>query len=161
VLSGGLAQAPVPAADAAQNLAAYLASGADAFKLFGSVDTFLQTVRVESALLGNYQIRQVLRGLGFEFDLSGISNKALTPNGDGLNDTTVFVFDNPKDSAFSGRVYDTRGAYVADMKAGPLTRNSLLWDGKSGGGVVVPGGVYLYRITGEGKAFSGTVVVVR
>lgn len=153
--------APVPAADAAQNLAAYLTNGADAFKLFGNVDTFLQTLQIQSAQLGNYQIRSVLRGIGFEFDVSGISNKALTPNGDGLNDTVVMVFDNPKDSAFSGKVFDRRGAWVADMRVGPLSRNSLLWDGRSASGSVVPGGVYLYRIISEGRTFSGSLVVVR
>ncbi|MFA6317807.1 MAG: gliding motility-associated C-terminal domain-containing protein [Elusimicrobiota bacterium] len=150
----------VRASDAASNLAAYLAQGQDAVKLFGSVDSYMQTVQLQSRLLGNYQIRTVLRDMGFNFDVSGVSNKVITPNSDGFNDTVVFVFDNPKDSGFSGKVFDSRGAWVSDLKPGPLARNSLLWDGKSNGQVVSKG-VYIYQIKAEDKTYNGTVVVVR
>ncbi|MBI5881990.1 MAG: gliding motility-associated C-terminal domain-containing protein [Elusimicrobia bacterium] len=150
----------VRAADASANLAAYLAQGADAVKLFGSVDSYMQTVQLQSRLLGNYQIRTVLRDMGFNFDVSGVSNRAITPNNDGLNDTVVFVFDNPKDSGFSGKVFDSRGMLVSDLKPGPLARNSLVWDGKSNG-IVVPKGVYIYQLKAEDKTYNGTVVVVR
>ncbi|MBI4676477.1 MAG: gliding motility-associated C-terminal domain-containing protein [Elusimicrobia bacterium] len=153
-------QPSVRASDAMTSLAAYLASGADAIKLYGSVDSYLQTVQVQSSLLGNYQIRTVLRDLGFNFDVSGVTNKVITPNGDGLNDTVVFVFDNPKDSGFSGKVFDAKGAYVSEMRPGPLSRNSLMWDGKSNGGAVSRG-VYIYQIKAEDKVHNGTVVVIR
>ena len=159
-----LAQGPslkpaVVAGDAASGLGAYWFNGQDYTRLYGKVDPSAQTVQVQSSLLGNYQIRSVLRDAGFAFDLSGISNKALTPNGDGLNDTVVFTFDNPKDSAFSGKIFDLRGALIADLTLGPVA-NSLMWDGKSNGRVV-PRGVYIYQIQAEGRTFSGTVVVIR
>lgn len=150
----------VPAAAAATQLGLYWHNGVDYIKLFGRVDTLEQTVAVQSPFPGSYQIRGLTRDAAFSFDISGISNKAITPNGDGLNDTVVFVFDNPRDSAFSGKVYDTRGGFVADMRTGPVAGASLLWDGKAGGGAV-PQGVYLYKITAEGRTFTGTVVVVR
>jgi gliding motility-associated-like protein len=86
-------------------------------------------------------------------------NKFITPNGDGLNDAVVFNFDNPKLSSFQGKIYDIRGAFVADMLPGPVN-DSLLWDAKAGGHVV-PRGVYMYQIQAEGKTFTGTVVVIR
>jgi len=143
-----------------ENLSAYYVNGANAAQLYGRVDPVAQEVQVQSSLIGNYQVRTVLRNQAFSFDVSGISNRAITPNGDGLNDTVVFTFDNPHDSAFSGRVYDVRGRYVSDMAPGPVAGASLLWDAKSGGRVV-PRGVYIYEIRAEGKTFNGTVVVIR
>lgn len=151
----------ISAADAPTRLSMYVGGEfGDARKVFGRVDPAAQTVAVQTALLGNYQIRSLLRDADFTFDPSGVSNRALTPNNDGLNDTVVFVFDNPKDSSFSGRIYDMQGALVAEMQPGPVARASLLWDGKSGG-AVVPRGVYVYRIQAEGRSYTGTLVVIR
>jgi hypothetical protein len=149
----------VPASEADRKLGAYWHNGREFVKLYGRVDPADQTVRVKTAMAGTYQIRSVLRNSGFNFDISNMSNKAITPNGDGLNDTVVFVFDNPKDSGYEGKIFDVRGAFVADLRPGPVA-DSLLWDGKSGGRVV-SGGVYIYQIRAEGRVFNGTVVVIR
>ncbi|MBI4347061.1 MAG: gliding motility-associated C-terminal domain-containing protein [Elusimicrobia bacterium] len=160
---GPLAASPlspaVPAAEAATRLAAYWDNGREYVKLFGRVDPADQLVTVQTAMPGGYQIRSVLREPAFTFDVSGTFNKAITPNGDGLNDAAVFVFDNPKDSAVRGRVFDLRGAHVSDMRAGPVA-NSLQWDGRAAGRAVSRG-VYLYQIQAEGRTFNGTVLVVR
>mgnify|MGYP001579377772 FL=1 len=96
-----------------------------------------------------------------DFDLAGVSNKVITPNGDGLNDTVIFTFDNPKQSQATGKIFDIRGALVADMSAGPLGGGgSLKWDGKAGG-TTVSRGVYIYQIEAEDKTFNGTVLVIR
>lgn len=167
--SGGLsplaAAAPplkpsVGANAAPTNLAAYWQNADEYVKLFGHVDLFNKTVALNTAMLGAYQIRSVLRSAGFSFDIAAISNKAITPNGDGLNDTVVFIFDNPMDSSFAGKIYDMRGAFVADMRTGPLLGQSLLWDGKAAN-QTVPGGVYVYQIKAENKVFNGTLMVIR
>ena len=150
----------VATANTPENLSAYYVEGPKAAQIFGRVDAAAQEVSVQTGLIGNYQVRTVLRNQAFNFDVSGVSNRALTPNGDGLNDTVVFTFDNPKDSAFSGRLYDVGGRYVSDMTPGPVAGSSLMWDGKAGGRVV-PHGVYIYQILAEGKTFSGTLVVIR
>ena len=150
----------VSAANAANALAAYYVDNGNAAKVFGRVDPASQEVTVESGLLGGYQIRSLARGAAFEFDMGGVSNKAITPNGDGLNDTVVFTFDNPKDSGITGKIFDIRGRFVADMRPGPIAGATLLWDGKAGG-AAVPRGVYIYQIQAEGKTFNGSVVVIR
>lgn len=150
----------VVASAAEENLAAYWLDGSDYVKLFGKPNANEQVVGLQSAMLGNYQIRSVLRAKSFAFDIAAISNKVLTPNGDGLNDTVVFTFDNPMDSSFYGKLFDMRGAFVADMRPGPLAGGSLLWDGKSGG-QTVPRGVYIYQIKAESKTFNGTVMVMK
>jgi len=156
---GPASAAQIAAATADKTLSIYWNNGAKFVKLFGRVDTQQQVISVQGINGGDYQIRGVLRDQGLNFDVSQLSNKVITPNGDGRNDKAVFLFDNPRDAAFSGRIFDRQGGFVADMIPGVLA-NTLQWDGK-GGGRVVPGGVYIYQIRGESKAFSGTLLVVR
>ncbi len=153
-----LADAKVPAAGAS-DLGMYWHNGAKFVKLFGKVDTLAQTVTVDTTRPGAYQIRALERTHAFHFDSSQLTNKAITPNGDGNNDTAVFIYDNPADSLVSGEIYDLRGGYVSAMVAGPI-RNSLQWDGKASGNTV-PGGIYVYVIKAEDKKHTGTLVVVR
>ncbi|MDD5628552.1 MAG: gliding motility-associated C-terminal domain-containing protein [Elusimicrobia bacterium] len=153
--------APAVSADEASDwLTAYYVEGKSAAKVFGRVDPLAQTVQVQAPYLGNYQIRATARAQGFSFDASGVSNRAITPDGNGLNDTVVFTFSNPQDSAVSGRIYDVRGRFVADLAPGPVAGASLVWDGKANG-AVVPRGVYIYQIRAEGRTYNGTVVVIR
>lgn len=151
--------ARLAAATADQTLSIYWNNGAKYVKLFGRVDTQQQVISVQGINGGDYQIRGVLRDQGLSFDVSQLSNKVITPNGDGRNDKAVFLFDNPRDASFSGRIFDRQGGFVAEMVPG-LLANTLQWDAR-GSGRVVPGGVYIYQIRGEGKGFSGTLLVVR
>ncbi|MDO8806741.1 MAG: hypothetical protein Q7R35_20205 [Elusimicrobiota bacterium] len=153
-------QGPISAGDAAQRLGLYWNNGEKYVKLYGKVDMVNQLVGVQTALLGDYQVRAVYRDAGVHFDISGLTNRAITPNGDGLNDTAVFTFDNPRDSAFSGKIFDLGGAFIANMAPGPVLNNSLQWDGKAGGRAV-SGGAYVYQIRSEDKMFNGTLLVVR
>ena len=152
-------QGPISAGDAAQRLGLYWNNGEKYVKLYGKVDTVSQLVSVKTAMVGDYQIRALYRDASVHFDISGLTNRAITPNGDGLNDAAVFTFDNPRDSAYSGKIFDLGGAFVANMTAGPVA-NSLQWDGKSGGHAV-SGGAYVYQIRSEDKTFNGTLLVVR
>lgn len=96
--------------------------------------------------------------------------RVLTPNGDGRNDMLFFCFDNPGDSELSGKVFTLLGAEIATMaprssSAGTSCPGGFLpqlttWDGRSTGGTVASG-LYVYRITAEGRAFTGTFLVVR
>ncbi|HBA60650.1 MAG TPA: hypothetical protein DCZ92_07495 [Elusimicrobia bacterium] len=150
----------VDASDASSSLGAYWYNGKDYVKVFGSVNTADQTVTVRSAVPGKYQIRTLARSSGVSFDVKEMSNKVITPNGDGRNDYVVFTLDNPRDSSITGKIYDLSGAFVADMKPGTQIADTLAWDGKSNGSVV-PRGVYVYQIKAEGKTFNGTLVVIR
>lgn len=145
---------PVP-----EQISVYWHNGAKWIQLYGKVDEANQEIVVKTSMLGRYQIRSVERVEAFNMDKSGLSNRLLTPNGDGKNDTVVFVFDNPRDSAVTGKIFELKGAFVADMKSGPIS-NSLEWDGKANG-QAVSGGVYIYQIEAEGKVTTGTIAVIR
>ncbi|MDE2489214.1 MAG: hypothetical protein KGM24_00090 [Elusimicrobia bacterium] len=150
-----------PAAASAADLGVYWFNGQAYQKMYGRVDALSQTVTVQSPNLGVYQIRAQARTTsGPVFDVSNLSGRVITPNGDGRNDVAIFTYDpGPENVVPAGRVYDLRGAYVADMTPG-LVANTLTWDGKMNG-TPVHSGVYVYRITGGGKTFTGTIVVAR
>ncbi len=129
-------------------------------KMYGKIDPVGQTVTVNSPNLGIYQIRAQARSAGAVFDVSNISSRVITPNGDGLNDTLIFSYDPGPDNVVpAGKIFDLRGAYVSDMAPG-LVPNTLTWSGMMNG-LPVHSGVYVYRITGDGKTFTGTIVVAR
>jgi uncharacterized protein (DUF2147 family) len=96
--------------------------------------------------------------------MQGPIPKIFTPNGDGLNDTCQWTFDNPNEYAPSGEIFDIRGRKIADMKLGSdLSGNSgtLAWDGKNSDGKWAAPGVYIWQIKAEGKVYNGTVVVAK
>lgn len=141
----------------AGNVSLYYYNGAKWLQLYGKVAE--DNISLQTVMLGRYQVRAAQRSPAFSADSSGLSNRLITPNGDGKNDSMVFVFDNPMDSGVKGRIYDLKGALVAKMVAGPIS-NSLVWDAKSGG-QVVPGGVYIYQIESGGNVYNGTVAVIK
>lgn len=152
------AAANVPATP--DNLGVYWYNGSRWVQMYGVLDQTDQTLNLQTKYLGLYQLRVVERSVSFVFDSAGVSNRFVTPNGDGRNDTVVFHYDNPRDSSVKARILDIRGrVLVSDLPAGPVA-NSRVWDGKSAGSSV-PGGIYLYHLEAEGRAFSGTIVVLK
>ncbi len=109
----------------------------------------------------------------------GPLSRYITPNAGGLNGNIIFCFDNPADSGALGSIYDLRGSRVAQTSQNlPLTSpppggsgsvncpqgflpQYVYWDGRSLNGGVVNSGVYIYEILISGRAYTGTVVVVR
>ncbi|OGR78635.1 MAG: hypothetical protein A2X32_05140 [Elusimicrobia bacterium GWC2_64_44] len=140
-------------------LSMFYNNGSRWLQLFGKVNEAERSVQLETSLLGRYQLRTTERSGSFAADKAGLLNRLITPNGDGKNDTMVFIFDNPQDKQVKGRIYDLRGAQVAAMKTGPVS-NSLAWDAKAGG-QTVPGGVYIYQLEADGTVYNGTVVVIK
>jgi fibronectin type 3 domain-containing protein len=161
--SNGFAPLAVPAAVPAVgvgDLGMYWYNGLQFMKMYGKIDPVGQTVTVDSPNTGIYQIRAQARAAGAVFDLSNLSSRVITPNGDGLNDTLIFTYDpGPHNVTPAGKIFDLRGAAVADMTPG-LVPNTLTWNGYMNG-LPVHSGAYVYRITGDGKTFTGTIVVAR
>ncbi len=156
ILAGGTA----PTSFNTKDLGMFWNNGAEFKKMYGVVDPVAQTVTVESPNLGVYQIRAQYRSGGVEFDLSNVSNRVITPNGDHKNDLLIITYDPGASNAGArGRIYDIQGQFVADMTAGQVP-NTLVWDGRMNGRPV-SSGVYIYKIEGGGKTYTGSVVVAR
>ncbi len=142
-----------------KRLSVFFHNGKRWLQLYGKVDQPNSRVTLETTMLGRYQLRSTERSGGFSADASGLSNRLITPNGDGKNDTMVFVFDNPSGASAKGTIYDLKGARAASMTPGPV-ENSLVWDPRAEGRDV-PGGVYVYQIESGGEVYNGTAVVIR
>jgi gliding motility-associated-like protein len=128
--------------------------------MYGKIDPIAQTITVDSPNMGIYQIRALARASGAVFDLSNLSSRVITPNDDGRNDTLIFTYDpGPRNVQPTGKIYDLRGAVVAEMTPG-LVPNTLTWNGRMNGQSVTSG-IYVYKIVGDGKTFTGTIVVSR
>jgi gliding motility-associated-like protein len=149
----------VPASSDSKALTMVFYNGSRWLQMYGTVNDTEQSVALQTTLLGKYQLWTTDRTGGFSADKAGLTNRLITPNGDGKNDTMVFIFDNPQNKKVTGKIFDMRGTLVAAMKPGPVG-NSLIWDAKAGG-QVVPGGVYIYQIESEGTVYNGTVAVIR
>ncbi len=89
------------------------------------------------------------------FSFTGLVNRFVTPNGDGKNDTAVFQYSNPQDSAGTIRIYELRGRQVATVAIDPGA-TSAAWDPRGSAD-----GIYIYVITIDQTATSGVLVVVR
>lgn len=129
-----------------------------------NVDETLRTVRFETGLPGVYQVRFYQKADGLSLDRASVFPRVFSPNGDDRNDRVYFVVDNPRGSGVTGRILDLSGGWVADLQPGGAeapTPDSLAWDGRDKSGHLVPAGVYIYKIEGEGRTFSGTVVVAQ
>ena len=152
----------VPEKLASEQLALFWFNGLEWIKLGGEVDEYFHLVSVRSKRIGNYMIKISFRGSSFGIE-SIQPDKIFTPNGDGWNDYLEIHYANPRDAFVSGRIYDVRGALIAEMEK-RVDEETLIWDGKDTNGHTVPGGVYVYQIEAvgaENKAINGTVVVAR
>lgn len=104
------------------------------------------------------------------FSFGGVSNRFITPNGDGRNDNIAFRFSNPSDAAGSVKIYDLRGHLLTTISinsggslncpSGPGNAGCPSWDGKVDGAAVSTG-VYIYVIDVDGVVASGALVVIR
>ncbi len=133
-------------------------NGVEWINIEGTVDIDNQIISIKSKYLGQYKIIQQLRFT--KFTLTKVYPRIFSPNNDGINDVTNFVFENPDNETVTGKIYDLGGSYVADMLPGEIT-NSLCWDGKFNDGRKARSGVYVYQLKVNGKAINGTVVVAR
>ncbi len=139
-------------------------NGASLIKVGGKVNTASHTLSLNTSVLGEYQLRISVAATSLNLDRANVFPRLITPNGDGLNDRIFFVLENPNNSIVSGEILDKDGRLVARLADPSLSNGvgtTLNWDGRDSNGAVVPGGVYIYKIQGEGHSFTGTVGVAR
>jgi len=156
------ATSSVPEELASEQLALFWFNGLEWIKLGGEVDEYLHLVSTRSKRIGKYMIKVSFGATSFGIE-SIQPDKIFTPNGDGWNDYLEIHYANPRDAFVNGKIYDLRGALIAEMekRSGAET---LIWNGKDTDGHTVPGGVYIYQIEvvgAENKIINGTVVVAR
>lgn len=116
---------------------------------------------VLSLLLVPAQVAQSVPHSFGGIQLTQVTPRVITPNGDSLNDAVLFKFDDILTGLpFEGLIHDISGAKVGAMKL-TLNDTALLWDGKDDGGKTVPSGIYIYSIKIGKNKTMGSVVVAR
>ncbi len=147
-----------------QDLSLYWFNGVTWVRIGGTLDALQQVIQTKSSFLGSYQLRAQAGSTSLSLSQGNVYPRLFTPNGDGLNDRVYFVLENPNNASVEGEILDREGRHVRTLP--PSSSQSgigttLTWDGKDDHGVVVRGGAYIYKITGEGKTFTGSVGVAR
>lgn len=100
------------------------------------------------------------------FSFNSVSNRIITPNGDGKNDSFTVSFFNPQFSSVDGKIFDLNGHLVSGMtdvscpSSSPIGLQCMTWNATSNGHIV-SGGVYVYLIVSGSEVYDGTVVVIR
>jgi hypothetical protein len=147
-----------------EQLCPYWFNGVNWVKLGGTNNPQNQTVTVKSSQLGNYQLRVSPKANTLTLGKANVFPGLFTPNGDGFNDRVYFVLQNPNNAGVTGEIFDVSGRSVVTLAAPAITPGlgtTLIWSGLDANGAVVPSGLYMYRIEGDGQTLTGTVSVAR
>ncbi|MCX6721077.1 MAG: DUF5011 domain-containing protein [Candidatus Staskawiczbacteria bacterium] len=77
-----------------------------------------------------------------------ISNTTISPNGDGVNDTTSIDLAFSEEVKADVNIFNSSGVKVRDLYSSSSVKNPdpKIWDGKDNLGVVVPNGVYTISV---------------
>jgi len=153
-----------PTSATPNQLAIYWNNGVTWVRVDGVLDTINQVVKIKSSFVGRYQLRATSRSGSLNLPDGNVYPRVFTPNGDGFNDVVYFILDNPNGASVQGEIFDLSGRHVVTMpppNSAIGIGTTLVWDGKDNRSVIVPSGVYIYRIQGEGKTFTGTIAVAR
>ncbi|RLD17009.1 MAG: hypothetical protein DRI36_04840 [Caldiserica bacterium] len=143
-------------------LALFWFNGVKWIRVGGDVDEIEKKLYIKTARLGRYELRLSYK-VG-SFILHTVYPKIFTPNGDGRNDIVEFQYENPEGFAPTGKIFDIKGRFIANLKLGPnssSTSGSLIWDGKDNKGNICESGVYIYEIEAGGEVYNGTVILAK
>jgi hypothetical protein len=88
-----------------------------------------------------------------------MSQRILTPNGDGINDRVVFHVTAPAEGSIDTSVVNSRGRRIAGLIPG--AQGHFEWDGKDSQGRIVASGVYLVQISQGPGLWNGVVAVAK
>ncbi|HUX12115.1 MAG TPA: FlgD immunoglobulin-like domain containing protein, partial [Spirochaetia bacterium] len=80
------------------------------------------------------------------------SPSIFSPNGDGRQDTVRIVQSGSTEVAWSGKITDAAGKTVRTYSFGQKPDPSIMWDGRSDSGVLLPNGTYVYRLSATDEA---------
>jgi gliding motility-associated-like protein len=123
-------------------------------------DGFYQFVSIAQDFTGNREVWPDSPDATTEVNTQppkiGPEVSCITPNNDGIYDSTGFSFPNPNNALAELTIYDRNLRQVYACQS-----NQPTWDGTDNSGVIVPAGLYLFQIKVEGKVYNGSVLVAR
>ncbi|MBV9080246.1 MAG: hypothetical protein JO102_03910, partial [Elusimicrobia bacterium] len=146
------------------NLSLYWSNRVAWIKLGGAINKIAQTLDIKTSRLGSYQLRLSAPAASLKLSRANVYPRIFTPNGDGFNDRVFMILENPNNAEVSGEIRDLTGRLVVTLPPPTLTAGigtTLSWAGRDSSNAVVPSGLYVYRIEGDGTTITGTVAVAR
>ncbi|MFP4363850.1 MAG: FlgD immunoglobulin-like domain containing protein [Spirochaetia bacterium] len=84
----------------------------------------------------------------------------ISPNGDGNKDTLVLEQDGSVEQSWQAVISNVDGEPVRTFEFEEASPSQIVWDGTDDSGVLVPDGVYQYRITSTDRALNSNAAVV-
>lgn len=90
-----------------------------------------------------------------------ISPKVFSPDGDGIDDTTLIHIDAPTLGRVKLELYDRTGRRIFDFEADRVKANDYVWRGTDNGGAPLPIGIYIVYCQVDGQAAKQAVVIAR
>lgn len=138
-------------------LSVYWFDGVQYIRIGGYMNQATGQVVINITKPGQYQLRQIAKAASFGL-ASLTPAKVFTPDSEPYKKMTFYV-DNPSGDKVTGKIFDLRGEYVADIRAvgdATATTVTMEWDGSG-----ARKGVYIYQIEGDGKVVNGTIILAR
>ncbi len=91
-----------------------------------------------------------------------VTPNPFTPNGDGINEQTVFDFSTYDINHPTLKVFNLSGRLIRNLEYRGGSRREIVWDGLDDDGQQIPPGLFIYIIEEDGhKIESGHIVMVR
>lgn len=142
---------------AAGELSVYWFNGVEFIRVGGYMDDVKKRVSIRVTKPGQYQLRQIVKASAF-----GVASlnpaKVFTP-GVAPYEKMTFYIDNPSGDKVTGKIYDLRGEFIADIKVlgdATATTVTMEWDGNG-----TRKGVYIYQVEGDERVVNGTIILAR
>ncbi|MCL2706078.1 MAG: gliding motility-associated C-terminal domain-containing protein, partial [Spirochaetaceae bacterium] len=89
-----------------------------------------------------------------------LADMIFSPNNDGIKDYFTIRQSGSVEKSWKAEIFDNRGKVVRTYDFNGKAPSDIVWDGKGDNGILLPDGVYSYRIAGEDFAGNKTSGIV-
>ena len=152
ITNGKITNTNILEPEAATKLALYYFDGAKWQQMASAVDTSTKTISATTSHCSLYAAK-VKTSYG---DKAYAYPNPFTPNGDGVNDTVGFYFDNSNSEQATITIFNKENKLVRT-----LTAINPIWDGKDDSGSLCRTGIYIYQLTVVGQQKRGIISLAR
>ena len=152
VTGGVVGNTGITEAQANTKLAIYFYDGVSWRKLASAINPFDRTLTAQTSKTGLYAIKAI-QSYG---DRVLYSPNPFTPNGDGINDSVSFYFDNENNEPTVIKIMTRKGDVIKTLT------NELSWDGTTDSGAPAVAGLYYWQVGINGSMKKrGSVTLAR
>lgn len=119
-----------------------------------SIDTINKTISARTRHLSLFAIKSKYSSTVYDISKIGVYPNPFTPNGDNVNDSVGFYFDNSDNEEVNINIFNKRGKLVRK-----ITGLNPRWDGKDEAGDIAESGVYIYQFKIKNENKNGVIIL--